>query len=586
MMEKRSDNALKTRKQGKMTVRAATHVNVVAASKPQSNEYTGQLELFPGRACPLKAKPAMRRRITDTAASCRDGVEDGGTHRGLLEITGEARFNLGIRSSSRGAYKGNRNRRPDVEPGVGGGHSTNERRENRREGRTATSSTRVKRGTTTGLPPRGLAASRSKSRRRKPPKRMDNVRKLQRTFYRVAKSQPTRKFPLLYDKICQADLIREAWRRVKANRGAAGVDKVDIDEVIAYGEERFLEEIRQALVTRTYRVARIRRVHIPKPGQPGRTRPLGIPTVKDRVVQMAVKLVIEPLFEADFLPCSYGFRPKCSPRQAVRTIVAGYRAGYRHVVDVDVQSYFDTIDHQQLMQLVKRRVTDKHILRLIRAWLRAGIIEDGQVRHPVRGTPQGGVISPLLSNLFLHEIDRQWSAHPRVILIRFADDMLLLTQTAQEAEEVWEMLQQQFNELDLTVNKDKSQLTTVADGFRFLGFEFQENKGRLYFWPCQKAVKHIGERVRQTIRSIPSSERLITLIKQLNRVLVGWCTYFRVGNSNRVFHRVDWFVRQEVCLWLRRKYRISWKKAKKRWNYRVLHTNYRLYRMVGKVSYL
>jgi RNA-directed DNA polymerase len=361
---------------------------------------------------------------------------------------------------------------------------------------------------------------------------------------------------------------------------------VDIDEVVAYGEERFLAEIRQALVSKTYRVTRIRRVHIPKPGQPGRTRPLGIPTVKDRVVQMVVKLVIEPLFEADFLPCSYGFRPKRSPRMAVRAIREAYRAGYRHVVDVDLQSYFDTIDHQKLMHLVKRRVADTHVLRLIRAWLRAGIIEDGQVRHPVRGTPQGGVISPLLSNLFLHEIDRQWCMHPRVLIVRFADDMLFLTQTAQEAEEVWERLQQQCHELELIVNTEKSQLTTVAEGFRFLGFEFRERQGRLYFWPCQKAIKHLGERVRQTVRSIPNTERLRTLIKRLNRVLIGWCTYFRVGNSNRVFHRVDWSVRGEVCLWLRRKYRISWRKAKTRWNYRVLHSIYRLYRMVGKISYL
>ncbi len=583
-MEKRNDKASTSRRGGKTNSRAATQVNAVAASSTPPNEYAGQLGLFPGRACPLEAKPAMKRDKTDVSSLRRDGVEGGGTRRQSREITGETLFDL--KPFSREVYKGNRNHRPDVEQGVGGGHSTNERRENRREGRAATSSPRVKRGKTTGLPPRGSATSRSKSRRRKPSRRMDTVRKLQRTLYRVAKSQPARKFPMLYEKICHAEVLQEAWRRVKANRGAAGVDKVDIDDVVAYGEERFLAEIRQALVSKTYRVARIRRVHIPKPGQPGRTRPLGIPTVKDRVVQMAVKLVIEPLFEVDFLPCSYGFRPKRSPRMAVRAIRAAYRAGYRHVVDVDLQSYFDTIDHQKLIQLVSRRVADKEVLRLIRAWLRAGIIEDGQVRHPVRGTPQGGVISPLLSNLFLHEIDRQWCMHPRVMIVRFADDMLFLTQTAQEAEEVWEALQQQYRELGLVVNEEKSQLTTVSEGFRFLGFDFQEKKGRLYFWPCKKAVKHIGERVRQTIRSIPSSERLITLMKQLNRVLVGWCTYFRVGNSNRVFHRVDWFVRGEVCLWLRRKYRISWTKAKKRWNYHVLHDIYRLYRMVGKVSYL
>ena len=225
MREKRNDNALKSRKQGKTNVRAATQVNAVAASLTPSNQYTGQLELFPGRACPLKAKPATRRRTTEKASSRRNGVQGGGTYRQSIELTGETLFNLKMVTSSsisREAYKGNRNRRPDVEQGVGGGHSTNERRENRREGRAATSSPRVTQGKTTGLPPRGSATSRSKSKRRKAPQRMDPVRKLQRTLYRVAKSQPARQFPLLYDKICHADLLREAWRRVKANRGAAG----------------------------------------------------------------------------------------------------------------------------------------------------------------------------------------------------------------------------------------------------------------------------------------------------------------------------------------------------------------------------
>jgi RNA-directed DNA polymerase len=224
---------------------------------------------------------------------------------------------------------------------------------------------------------------------------------------------------------------------VKSNKGAAGVDQVDIDAIRQYGEGRFLKEVEEELRSRSYRSSFVRRVHIPKPGQPGKTRPLGIPTVKDRVVQMAVKIVIEPVFEADFLPCSFGFRPKKTPRMALGTIVQSVNEGFLHVVDVDLQSYFDTIDHKLLMQLVERRVGDVQILRLIRAWLKAGVLEEGKVTHPDRGSPQGGVISPLLSNIFLHEVDRRWCrsdgvAIGAVRLIRYADDSAPRAQRAEE----------------------------------------------------------------------------------------------------------------------------------------------------------
>lgn len=395
---------------------------------------------------------------------------------------------------------------------------------------------------------------------------------------------------LLYDKVCRLDILQEAWQRVKSKHGAAGVDKVAIEDVCAYGEERFLKELQDALRQGTYRADAVRRVFIPKPGQPGRQRPLGIPTVKDRVVQMAVKLVIEPLFEADFLPCSHGFRPERSPRMALRVLVEGFNEGYSHVVDVDLRAYFDTIDHERLMKLVERRVGDRQILRLLRAWLRAGILEDGKVRHPDRGTPQGGVISPLLANIFLHEVDRLWSTRwgpsGRVLLVRYADDMVLLAKTEVEAREAWTQLQVQLASLGLEINQEKSRLTTFTQGFCFLGFEFRRVRGNLLLWPSAKASKHIARRVREKVRSFHSSERLDEVITTLNWVLIGWCTYFRVGNSNRVFHKVDWMVRSEIQLWLRRKHRCSWRRAKKRWDYRYLHERCRLYRMVGKVSHL
>ena len=286
---------------------------------------------------------------------------------------------------------------------------------------------------------------------------------------------------------------------------------------------------------------------------------LTVPTVKDRVVQMAVKIVLEPLFEADFLPCSFGFRPKKTPRMALGTIVQSTHEGYCFVVDVDLKSYFDTISHELLLGLVERRVGDVQVLRLIRAWLKAGVMEEGKVTHPDRGSPQGGVISPMLSNIFLHEVDRQWCRSDRVAsgnvrLVRYADDMVLLAQTGQEAQVAWERLQEQFAVLRLVVNQEKSRLTTLEEGFAFLGFEFRQAAGRLlYMWPREKACRHIRQRLREVVRSFPSNGRVDLVIQRLNPVLNGWCTYFRVGNSNRTFHKVDWAVRSELQLWLRRK---------------------------------
>lgn len=419
---------------------------------------------------------------------------------------------------------------------------------------------------------------------------MGNTRKLQRTLYRTAKKQPERRFTSLYDKIYREDILEEAWKRVKENGGAAGVDHVSIIAVEVYGVERFLGEIKEELKSGTYRSDNVQRVHIPKPGQPGQTRPLGIPTVKDRVVQMATKLVIEPVFEADFLPCSYGFRPEKTPRMALNVIMSSFREGYHHVVDVDLKSYFDTIDHDLLMDLVERRIGDVRVLRLIRNWLKAGVVEEGKVENPVRGTPQGGVISPLLSNIFLHEVDRQWSGdHPAmagVRLVRYADDMVLLARTEQEAQEAWELLKGQFATLRLTVNEEKSRLTTTTEGFSFLGFEFRKKWRRVYMWPRHKSVTHIIERVSGIVRTTLLTTSLTEMIRILNPVLNGWCTYFRVGNSNRVFHQVDWMVREKLQIWMRRKHHISWGEARGKWTYHVLHNLYRLYRMVGKVSHL
>lgn len=592
--EKRDDKAFDCRQEGKANLRAETEVNAVSASLTPPAITPIQLELFPGRACPLKAKPATIRSTARNSRNRRDGVEGVSTQRQTIKLTGETLFGPSEETpDGREAHKGRtRKRRNDAGQGVGGGHSTDELRENRREGRAATFIKRTEQGKAAGLLPQGKAQPRTRQARRKAPARLDNARKLQRTLYRVAKQQPERRFTLLYDKVCRQDILQEAWQRVKSNKGAAGVDHVDIDAICNFGEEQFLHELSQELQSRKYRAALVRRVHIPKSGQPGKTRPLGIPTVKDRVVQMAVKLVIEPLFEADFLPCSFGFRPKKTPRMALSAIVQSVNEGYSFVVDVDLKSYFDTISHELLLKLVERRVGDIQVLRLIRAWLKAGVMEEGKVTHPDRGSPQGGVISPTLSNIFLHEVDRQWCrgdgiALGNVRLVRYADDMVLLTRTEREARAAWEQLQGQFADLQLVVNQDKSRLTTLEDGFAFLGFEFRKAPGRmLLMWPREKACRHIRQRIREVARSFPSNGQVGQVIQKLNPILNGWCTYFRVGNSNRTFHKVDWAVRSELQLWLRRKHQCPWRTAKKRWGYHFLHDRCRLYRMVGKVSHL
>src|SRR5215472_11186823 len=592
--EKRDDKALNCRQEGEANLRAATAVNVVSASSTPPAIRSIQLDLCPGRACSPEAKPATARSTAKRNPSRRDGVEDGGTSRKHIEFTGETLFGPAETTpSGREAHKGRtRKRRIKAGQGVGGGRSTEEARENRVEGRAATFIKRTKQGKAAGLPPQGKAQPRTRQARRQAPARLDNARKLQRTLYRVAKQQPERRFTLLYDKVCRQDILREAWQRVKSNKGAAGVDQMDIDAIRDYGEDRFLNEVEQELRRRRYRAALVRRVHIPKPGQPGKTRPLGIPTVKHRVVQMAVKLVIEPLFEADFLPCSFGFRPKKTPRMALSTIVQSVNDGYSFVVDVDLKSYFDTISHELLLGLVERRVGDVQVLRLIRAWLKAGVMEEGKVTHPDRGSPQGGVISPTLSNIFLHEVDRQWCQSDGVALgdvrlVRYADDMVLLARTEQQAREAWEQLQAQFAALRLVVNQAKSRLTTLAEGFAFLGFEFQKAPGRmLLMWPREKACRNIRQRVREAVRTYPSNGQIDVVVRKLNPILNGWCTYFRVGNSNRTFHKVDWAVRSELHLWLRRKHECPWRTAKKRWGYHFLHDRCRLYKMVGKVSHL
>ncbi len=387
----------------------------------------------------------------------------------------------------------------------------------------------------------------------------DWVRAFQRKLYCAAKRNSKRRFGILYDKVVREDVLYEAWRRVAANNGSSGVDGQSIRSIREeYGEGRFLEDIRKELIEQRYRPSLIRRTYIPKPD--GRQRPLGIPIVKDRVIQMAVKLVIEPLFEADFLPCSYGFRPRRSNQQAAEEVHKHVNYG-KWVVDVDLQSYFDTIAHDRLLDCVRRRMSDRRVLHLIRGWLKAGILDGGAVTAPKQGTPQGGVLSPLLSNIYLHEFDRRWDERDGK-LVRYADDMVILCRSRARAERALAKAGRVFDELGLTLNQEKTKLTHVRDGFDFLGFTYREGYSRRLQRPVRvknprsKSVKAMRRRLKDRLKGLPVGATLDAAIAAVTPLLRGWANYFRIGNSYRAALGLSRYVCAQLRLfWRRRKHR-------------------------------
>ncbi|MBT7915274.1 group II intron reverse transcriptase/maturase [Candidatus Bathyarchaeota archaeon] len=382
----------------------------------------------------------------------------------------------------------------------------------------------------------------------------EKSRQLQRRLYLAAKRNGSRRFHALYDRIFRPDILWRAWQEVRANGGAAGVDGVSIEEVERQGVESFLQTLETDLKAKRYRPQPVLRVYIPKPD--GRQRPLGIPTVRDRVVQQACRIVVEPLFEADFLPCSFGFRPKRSAGQAVQQIKGMLVRGW-WVVDIDIQHFFDTIDQDRLLALVQHRISDRRVVKLMRQWLKAGVVEDGQWHPTMQGTPQGGVISPLLANIYLHELDRCWTHHHSSVgrLVRYADDMVVICRSQAKAETALGIIGQILENLRLTLHPTKTRLVDMgSEGFEFLGFHFHKSRSRRtgkivpYTWPGQKAMKSVRSRIRQLTDRRDQRIPLMEVIARLNPVIRGWRNYFRIGNATKKLQDLDRYVRQRLSI--------------------------------------
>ena len=385
------------------------------------------------------------------------------------------------------------------------------------------------------------------------------VRELQRTLYRAAKADPGRRFHALYDKVYRRDVLERAWELVRANRGAAGIDRQTIADVEQYGAAKLLDELAADLKDGSYRTLPARRVYIPKPGRPTEQRPLSIPAVRDRVVQAATRIVIEPIFEADFLPCSFGFRPRRSQHDALQVLIDESWRGRRWAAETDIANCFGEIPHSGLMSAIEERISDRHLLKLLRAMLRAGVMEDGAVRRDDTGTPQGGVISPCLCNVYLHRLDRQWTERGIGVLVRFADDLLVLCHNRREAEAALAALRSILAEMGLSLKQAKTRIVHLregGEGLDFLGFHHRRVHGErgyehlrfLARWPSREAMSRARNRIRELTGRKRALQPVEEVVREVNDYLRGWANYYRYGNSRLHFTKIRTYALKRLVL--------------------------------------
>jgi group II intron reverse transcriptase/maturase len=394
--------------------------------------------------------------------------------------------------------------------------------------------------------------------------RQDKVRDLQRTLYRAAKADPGRRFHALYDKVHRRDVLERAWELVRANRGAAGIDRETIADVERYGVSRLLDELAADLRDGGYRPLPARRVLIPKPGSSER-RPLSIPRVRDRVVQAATRIVIEPIFEADMLECSFGFRPRRSAHDALQVLVDEAWDGKRWVAESDVSDCFGAIPHDRLMVAIEERIVDRHVLKLLRAMLRSGVMQDGSVTRSTTGTPQGGVISPCLCNVYLHRLDRQWAKRGAGVLVRYADDLLALCRTQAEAEAALAALRTILAELGLELKDAKTRIVHLregGEGVDFLGFHHRWVRARvarhvcfLARWPSRRGMQHARDRIRDITDRRWLLRPVEDTVQEVNAFLRGWAGYFRYGNSAHHFDVISSYAADRVAMHLAKRHK-------------------------------